>query len=80
MLMNQRNHRGFTAAERAELWDRWRLAGAPKSIGRMFGKPSMSVNHQLTPHGGIETPAERIKPGVELPRFRGQFIACAIMK
>ncbi len=31
-----------------------------------FGEPSSSVYHQLTPHGGIETPAERINAGVAL--------------
>jgi hypothetical protein len=28
------------------------------------GEPSLSVYHQLTPHEGIETPAERINAGV----------------
>jgi len=64
MLMIQRNRRGFTATEKAELWDRWKQAGAPKSTGRAFAEPSSSVYHQLTPHGGIETPAERINAGV----------------
>ncbi len=39
---------------------------ALKSIGRASGEPSSSVYHQLTPHGGIETPAERINAGVAL--------------
>jgi len=64
MLMNQRNRRGFTATEKAELWDRWKQAGALKLIGRAFGEPSSSVYHQLTPHGGSETPAEMINAGV----------------
>ncbi len=51
-------------AEKAELRDRWKRAGALKSIGRTFGEPSSSVNHQLTPHEGIETPAEMINAGV----------------
>ena len=48
------------AAEKAELWNRWKRVGALKSIGRAFGEPSSSVDHQLVPHGGIETPAETI--------------------
>ena len=52
MLVNQRRHRGFTAAEKAELWDRWKRAGALNSIGRAFGEPSSSVYHQLAPHEG----------------------------
>jgi hypothetical protein len=27
MLMGQRFHRGFTAAEKTELWDRWKRGG-----------------------------------------------------
>ncbi len=41
-------------------------AGALKSIGRAFGEPSSSVYHQLAPHEGIETPAERINASVAL--------------
>ncbi len=52
------------AAEKTELWDCWKRAGALKSIRRAFGKPSSSVYHQLVPHGGIETPAERVNAGV----------------
>src|SRR5712672_1678670 len=39
-VMGQRFHRGFTAAEKAELWDRWKRGESPKAIGRAFGKPS----------------------------------------
>ncbi len=52
------------AAEKVELWNRWKRAGALKSIGRAFGEPSSSVYHQLAPHGGIETPAEKINSSV----------------
>jgi IS30 family transposase len=66
MLMNQRRHRGFTAAENVELLDRWKRAVPPYSIGRAFGKPSPSVYHQLAPHEGIKIPAERINASVAL--------------
>ena len=46
--MNQRNRWGFTATEKAELWDRWKRAESLKSIGREFGKPSLSVYHRST--------------------------------
>jgi len=59
MLVNQRRHRGFTAVEKVELWDLWKRAGALHSIGRGFGEPSLFVEHQLAPHEGIETLAER---------------------
>src|SRR6266849_8371986 len=31
--------RGFTAAEKTELWDRWQRGESLKAIGRAFGKP-----------------------------------------
>src|ERR1700733_5618604 len=50
--------RGFTAAEKTELWDRWQRGESLKAIGRAFGKPSSSVYFQMAPHGGIR-PAPR---------------------
>jgi IS30 family transposase len=50
--------RGFTAAEKTELWDRWQRGGSLKAIGRAFGKPSSSIYFQVAPHGGIR-PAPR---------------------
>ena len=47
---------GFTAAEKAELWDRWRRGESLHEIGRAFGKGSSSVYGQLAPHGGIRPP------------------------
>jgi hypothetical protein len=56
--MGQRFHRGFTAAEKTELWDRWKRGESLKAIGRAFGKPSSSIYFLVAPHGGIR-PAER---------------------
>jgi hypothetical protein len=39
--------RGFTAAEKTELWDRWQRGESLKAIGRAFGKPSSSIYFQL---------------------------------
>ncbi len=50
--------RGFTAAEKTELWDRWQRGESLKAIGRAFGKPSSSIYFQVSPHGGIR-PARR---------------------
>jgi len=37
--MRQRRKRGYcTAAESAEIWDRWQEGEGLKSIGRVFGK------------------------------------------
>jgi DNA-binding CsgD family transcriptional regulator len=54
----QRFHRGFTAAEKTELWDRWQRGESLKAIGRALSKPSSSIYFQLAPHGGIR-PAPR---------------------
>ena len=56
--MGQRFRRGFTAAEKTELWDRWQRGESLKAIGRAFGKPSSSIYFQVAPHGGIR-PAPR---------------------
>jgi IS30 family transposase len=57
--MEQRFRRGFTAAEKTELWDRWQRGEQLKAIGRAFGKPSSSIYHQVAPHGGIRPPPRR---------------------
>ena len=57
--MVQRYRRGFTTAERTELWDRWQRGESLKAIGRAFGKPSSSIYYQLSPHGGIRPPPRR---------------------
>ena len=51
--MDQRFRRGFTAAEKTQLWDRWQRGEQLKAIGRAFGKPSSSIYNQVAPHGGI---------------------------
>jgi IS30 family transposase len=51
--------RGFTASEKAELWDRWQRGESLKAIGRAFGKPSSSIYNQVAPHGGIRPTARR---------------------
>jgi len=56
--MVQRVRRGFSVAERTEMWDRWQRGESLRAIGRAFGKPSSSIYHQLSPYGGIR-PAPR---------------------
>ena len=59
--------RGFSAAERSELWDRWQRGESLRSIGRVFGKPSSSIYFQLAPHGGIRpTPRHRSRLALTL--------------
>ena len=46
-----KDFRGFTAAEKTELWDRWQGGEALKAIGRAFGKPSSSIYFQAPAAG-----------------------------
>jgi len=46
-VISQGFHRGFTAAEKTELWDRWRRGESLKAIGRVFSKLSSSIYFQL---------------------------------
>src|SRR5438094_1242651 len=58
MVMGEGFHRGFTAAEKTELWDRWKRGESLKAIGRAFGKQSSSIYFLVAPYGGIR-PAQR---------------------
>ena len=58
-MISQGFHRGFTAAEKTKLWDRWQRGESLKAIGRAFSKPSPSIYFQLAPHGGIRPAARR---------------------
>ena len=44
---------GFTAAEKTEMWERWRRGESLKAIGRVFGKEGSSVYCHLAHTGGI---------------------------
>ena len=59
VAMDQGFRRGFTAAKKSELWDRWQRGESLKAIGRAFGKPSSSIYFQVAPHGGIRPAARR---------------------
>src|ERR1700710_2872599 len=48
-----RQVRKITAAESAEIWDRWQRGEALKLIGRAFGRYSSSIFAHLKPTGGI---------------------------
>jgi IS30 family transposase len=45
---------GFSAAQSAELWERWRKGEGLKAIGRVLGKPSSCVFAHMKPTGGIK--------------------------
>jgi IS30 family transposase len=49
----ERVARGYSEAQREEMWDRWGRGESLKAIGRVFGKEGGSVYGQLAPYGGI---------------------------
>jgi IS30 family transposase len=50
--------RGYSAAERRELWDRWRRGESISEIGRAFARAPGSIHFVLGQHGGV-VPRER---------------------
>ncbi len=63
--MARKVRRGYTAAEKSELWDRWQRGESLKAIGRAFGKPSSSIYGHVCPRGGIR-PALRRRSSLAL--------------
>ncbi len=57
--MKQRKRIYYSAAQRAEIWDRWRRGESMSSIGRRFERESSSVFSVLSPSGGIRPPERR---------------------
>jgi IS30 family transposase len=51
--MSKGRRRYFSAAESAQIWDRWQRGEGLRFIGRVFGKTSSSIFAHLRPHGGI---------------------------
>ena len=64
MLMNQRRCRGlYGCGESGAVGPLEASRGAEVDWASIW-RTLIVVNRQLTPHGGIETPAERINTGV----------------
>jgi len=76
--MERRFHRGFTAAEKTELWDRWKRGESLKAIGRAFGKESSSVYFLVASHGGIR-PAERRRSRLALTLAEREVISRGVV-
>ena len=49
----------YTAAQKAEMWDRWQRGESMTSIGRVFDRPSSSIFNHLSSAGGIRPPSRR---------------------
>ena len=50
---------GFTAAERTEMWERWRRGESLKAIGRELEKEGSCIYYQLARYGGIRPQPRR---------------------
>ena len=57
--MKRRQRIYYSAAQRAEIWERWRRGESMSSIGRRFDRESSSVFSVLSPSGGIRPPERR---------------------
>ncbi len=55
----------FTAAQKAEIWDRWQRGESMSSIGRLFDRESSSIYPTLSRTGGIRPP-ERTRADIAL--------------
>jgi IS30 family transposase len=57
--MKQRRRIYYSAAQRAEIWDRWRRGESMHDIGRLFDRGHSSIFQVLAPTGGIRPPPRR---------------------
>jgi IS30 family transposase len=57
--MKQRRRIYYSAAQRAEIWDRWQAGESMSSVGRRFDRESSSVFSVISPTGGIRPPVRR---------------------
>jgi DNA-binding CsgD family transcriptional regulator len=57
--MVYRTRINYTAAQKADIWDRWRRGESLNSIGRLFDRPSSSIFNMLAPTGGIRPSPRR---------------------
>src|SRR5579871_5922153 len=57
--MIERNRRGLSAEQKAELWKRWKAGQSLHEIGRALGKDHVVVHFVLARHGGIAPAARR---------------------
>src|ERR1700723_712057 len=57
--MTQGKRVALSAAQRTELWSRWKAGQSLRTIGRAFGKPHNSLHGFLSQHGGIVPPVRR---------------------
>src|SRR6202167_6114596 len=57
--MIQAKRVALSAAERTEIWSRWKAGQSLHVIGRAFDRPHTSIHCLLAHHGGIVPPVRR---------------------
>jgi IS30 family transposase len=55
----ERRYRRISAAQSAELWERWKKGEGLKSIGRVLGRTSSCIFNHIRYSGGIGPPPRR---------------------
>ena len=66
--MKQRRRIYYSAAQRAEIWNRWRRGESMHDIGRLFDRGHSSIFQVLAPTGGIRPPPrKRSRLALSLP-------------
>jgi hypothetical protein len=53
VIMRQGRRYGLSAAEKADIWRRWKAGESLHEIGRAFGKDHGSIQFLLSQHGGL---------------------------
>ena len=61
VIVRQGRRYGLSAAQRTDIWRRWKAGESLHEIGRAFGKDHGSIQFLLSQHGGI-APAVRRRP------------------
>src|ERR1035437_2262393 len=57
--MTQGRRVGLSAAQKTDIWCRWKAGRSLHQIGRAFGKSHVSIHFLLSHHGGIAPAARR---------------------
>jgi hypothetical protein len=57
--MTQGKRVALSAAQRSELWSRWKAGQSLRVIGRALDRPHTSIHCLLSHHGGIVPPVRR---------------------
>jgi hypothetical protein len=66
VCMTQGQRVALSAAQRTELWSRWKAGESLHRIGRAFGKPHNSIHGFLSQYGGIVPPVRRRSRSMQL--------------